>query len=394
MTVKKNIKISIIGSGYVGMSLAALLSRNNSVKIYDIDNDRVNKINNSISPIKDNDIQNYLENFDLNLTATNDKEYAYKNCDYAIIATPTNYDPETGFFDTQSVDGVIRDVLNTNPSTIVIIKSTIPIGHTKYLRGKFNTKNIIFSPEFLREGKALHDNLYPSRIIVGSNCQQARDFSKLLLDSSVKKDAKVFYMSANEAESVKLFANTYLAMRVSFFNELDSFAMNNNLNTKNIIDGLSSDNRIRHGYNNPSFGYGGYCLPKDTKQLLANFETTPQNLIEAIVKSNSTRKDFIAKQIIAKKPKTVGFYKLAMKKGSDNFRSSSIQGIISRVAKKNINILIHDPLVKNNSFMDLSVDNNFKSFTKRSDIIVANRLDPALDAVANKVFTRDVYCMD
>jgi UDPglucose 6-dehydrogenase len=393
-TADKDIEISIIGSGYVGMSLAALLSKNNPVKIYDIDNDRVNKINNSISPIKDNDIQNYLENFDLNLIATNDKDYAYRSCDYAIIATPTNYDAKTGFFDTQSVDSVIEDILNLNPSAIVIIKSTIPIGHTKYLRDKFDTDNIIFSPEFLREGKALHDNLYPSRIIVGSNCQQARDFAKLLLDSSIKKDAKIFHMSANEAESVKLFANTYLAMRVSFFNELDSFALKNDLNTKNIIDGLSSDSRINQGYNNPSFGYGGYCLPKDTKQLLANFETTPQNLIEAIVKSNSTRKDFIAQQIIAKNPKTVGFYKLAMKKNSDNFRSSSIQGIISRIAEKNINILIHDPLIANNSYMNLPVDNNFKSFARQSDIIVTNRLDSALDTEIDKVFTRDIYCMD
>ena len=348
MTNKR--KITIVGSGYVGMSLAVLLSQYNNVVVLDIDPTRVDKINNKISTVADNEIDEFFSTKKLNLEATLEKQAAYEDASFIIIATPTNYDPDTNQFDTTSVDSVVKDALDFNKDALVIIKSTIPVGHTSKLQKLHDTDRIIFSPEFLREGLALKDNLFPSRIIIGSNNNAGKVFAKLLAEGAIKNDIEVIFIPSTEAEAVKLFSNTYLAMRVSFFNELDSFALANDLDTASIINGVCLDERIGSGYNNPSFGYGGYCLPKDTKQLLANYNQVPQTLIQAIVSSNTTRKDFISDEIIKRKPKVVGFYRLAMKEGSDNFRSSAIQGIINRVKAKGIEVIIYEPQIKNDHF--------------------------------------------
>ncbi len=384
-------QITVVGTGYVGLSLAVLLSQHNKVIAYDIDETRVQKINNNESTIEDSLVDHYLLNKELELESTNNKEYAYKNSDFIIIATPTDYDPETKFFDTSSVDKVIEDIFLLNNHASVIIKSTVPVGHTELLRKKYNTDRIIFSPEFLREGSALADNLEPSRIIVGSSSEEAQIFSELLLQGTINKNIEVLFVSSTEAEAIKLFSNTFLAMRISFFNELDSYALNFNLNSKNIIDGVGLDPRIGDHYNNPSFGYGGYCLPKDTKQLLANYEGVPQTLIQAIVNSNSTRKDFIADEILKLNPKTVGIYLLSMKEGSDNYRSSAIQGIMKRIKAKGVNVIVYEPSINENSFFNSVVYKDLKEFKADSDIIITNRNSEHLEDVLEKVFTRDLY---
>ena len=383
--------ITVIGTGYVGMSLSVLLSKDNHVKAYDIDKKKVAMINDGKSPIQDKDIQEYLKSKRLKLRATNNKIEALNNADFIIIATPTNYDPSTNYFDTSSVDLSVRDSIEINKEALIIIKSTIPIGHTNKLQEKFKTNKIIFSPEFLREGKALYDNLHPSRIVLGSNIKEAHDFAEILSKAALKKDIKKLFLSSSEAEAIKLFANTYLAMRVSFFNELDSFALSNDLDSKNIIEGVSSDDRIGSGYNNPSFGYGGYCLPKDTKQLLANYKGIPQSLISSIVESNSVRKDFIASFIKSKNPNSVGFYRLVMKKGSDNIRESSSIGLIDRLNKAGIKTTIYEPLVTDKYINQSEVLSNKKLFFNESDLIVANRMFPELEQFSDKVITRDIF---
>lgn len=387
----KKIKITVVGSGYVGMSLSVLLAQYNDVTVLDIDEERVNRINNKQSTVLDVEIDEFLSKKQLHLSATLDKQSAYNGASFVIVATPTNYDDVTNSFDTRSVDISVEDALRLNPDAFVIIKSTIPVGHTKSLQEKFGSERVIFSPEFLREGKALKDNLYPSRIIVGGDCDSSKKFSWLLKQGAKKESIETLFIRSTEAEAVKLFANTYLAMRVSFFNELDSFALTNNLNTKSIIDGVCLDNRIGIGYNNPSFGYGGYCLPKDTKQLLANYKNVPQTLIEAIVSSNATRKDFIAEEIIKLKPKTVGFYRLAMKEGSDNFRSSAIQGIIKRIKAKGIEVFIYEPMLDSGEFCHSEVLTDFENFKEISDVIVSNRKDKCLNDVEYKCFSRDIF---
>ena len=384
-------KITVVGSGYVGMSLAVLLSKKNKVVILDLDKEKVDKVNNKISTISDPDIENYLSNNELNLSATLNKESAYKDSDFIIIATPTDYDPVTNQFDTSSVDSVVKDALNFNKNALIVIKSTIPVGHTADCKKKNKSDRIVFSPEFLREGRALHDNLYPSRIIIGGHCEKSKIFASLLEDAAKKEKIVKIFMDSNEAEAVKLFANTYLAMRVSFFNELDSYALANKLNTKNIIDGVSLDTRIGDGYNNPSFGYGGYCLPKDTKQLLANYKHVPQTLIQAIVSSNTTRKDFIADEILKQKPNVIGFYRLVMKANSDNFRSSAIQGIMKRVKAKGVKVVIYEPELKQKDFFGSEVITNLYDFKLKSDLIVANRLAECLMDVKDKCFSRDLF---
>ena len=384
-------QITVVGIGYVGLSLAVLLSQHNKVIAYDIDETRVQKINNNESTIKDSLIDHYLLNKELELESTNNKEYAFKNSEFIIIATPTDYDQETKFFDTSSVDKVIEDIFLLNDHATVFIKSTVPVGHTELLRKKYNTDRIIFSPEFLREGSALADNLEPSRIIVGSSSEEAQIFSELLLQVTTNRNIEVLFVSSTEAEAIKLFSNTFLAMRISFFNELDSYALNFNLNSKNIIDGVGLDPRIGNHYNNPSFGYGGYCLPKDTKQLLANYEGVPQTLIQAIVNSNSTRKDFIADEILKLNPKTVGIYLLSMKEGSDNYRSSAIQGIMKRIKAKGVNVIVYEPSINENSFFNSVVYKDLKEFKADSDIIITNRNSEHLEDVLEKVFTRDLY---
>ncbi|WP_372520509.1 nucleotide sugar dehydrogenase [Candidatus Ruminimicrobiellum ovillum] len=393
-------KITVAGIGYVGLSLAVLLAQKNEVIAVDILDERVNDINNKKSPIKDKEIEDFLTNKELNLVATTDARTAYKNADFVVVATPTNYDEKKNFFDTSSVEKVIKQVTDINPNAVIVIKSTIPIGFTQKAKENFATDNILFSPEFLREGKALYDNLYPSRIVIGIDLNnknilsKAEQFVNLLKQAAIKENINVQFMSATEAESVKLFANTYLALRVSFFNELDTYAELKGLNSKAIIDGICLDPRIGSHYNNPSFGYGGYCLPKDTKQLLANYKNVPQNIISAIVDSNKTRKDFIAEQIASKKPKTVGIYRLTMKTGSDNFRQSSIQGIIKRLKAKNIDIVVYEPTIREKIFLNSVVVKNINTFKQVSDVIIANRYNSELEDVKNKVYTRDLFFRD
>ena len=385
------IKITVVGTGYVGMSLSVLLAQHNDVVALDVDAARVALVNAGQSTVMDEDIKDYLADKALRLTATLDKAEAYADAAFIVVATPTDYDPETNYFDTSSVEAVIEDVLAYNHTAMIIIKSTVPVGFTSSMKQKFSTDRIVFAPEFLREGQALHDNLHPARIIMGSDKQQAVTFAKLLQQAAVKENIETLYMRSTEAEAVKLFANTYLAMRVSFFNELDSYALAHDLDTRSIIKGVSLDDRIGDHYNNPSFGYGGYCLPKDTKQLLANYEHVPQNLIEAIVTSNTTRKDFIADRVIARQPKTVGIYRLAMKAGAHNFRSSAVQGVMKRISAKGIEIIVYEPLLAANRFLDCQVIHDLAQFKASCDVIIANRKVDELDDVAEKVFTRDLF---
>ncbi len=383
--------MTVVGSGYVGMSLAVLLAQHNDVIVLDVDASRVEKVNNKQSTVADAEIEAFLADKELSLTATLDKQVAYKGTKFVVVATPTNYDPDTNRFDTSSVDSVVKNALELNSDALVVIKSTIPVGHTKSLQKKHETDRVIFSPEFLREGQALKDNLYPSRIIVGSQLEAGRAFANLLVEGAEKSDIETLFIRSTEAEAVKLFANTYLAMRVSFFNELDSYALAHDLETKSIINGVCLDERIGEGYNNPSFGYGGYCLPKDTKQLLANYDRVPQTLIQAIVSSNTTRKDFIAEEILKLKPKTVGFYRLVMKEGSDNFRSSAIQGIMKRIKAKGIEVVVYEPELDSSEFFGSKVILDFDDFKATCDVIIANRKAECLRDVEEKCFSRDVF---
>lgn len=387
-------KIAVAGTGYVGLSLATLLSQNNEVIALDVIPEKVEKINNRISPIKDKEIEDFFKTKELNLKATLDYKDAFEGAKFIIISTPTNYDDEKNHFDTSSVEDIIQKVISMNINTTMVVKSTIPVGFIKAMKQKYNIDNIMFSPEFLREGKALYDNLYPSRIIVGEKSERAQEFANLLKNASLKDNVEVKFMDSTEAEAVKLFANTYLALRVAYFNELDTYAEIKGLNTKDIIEGVCLDPRIGSHYNNPSFGYGGYCLPKDTKQLLANYDNVPQNLIRAIVRSNRTRKKHITEMIMRKNPETVGVYRLTMKSGSDNFRASAIQEIIDRLKLEGVDVIIYEPTLKAEQFNNCKVINNFEEFSKKSDVILANRLEEELKVVKNKVYTRDLYSRD